>query len=87
PLDAAHAVGAGVLRGMGRPNVPALMNLVGFSVGLPLAYWFGLRSGHGILAIWWALTLRLVFVSVGVSWWAWRTARLPLDELTVAARA
>jgi MATE family multidrug resistance protein len=87
PLDAVHAVGAGVLRGMGRPTVPALMNFVGFAVGLPLAYLWGVRGGHGILAIWVALTLRLGAVSAGVYFWARRTARLPLDDLTVRSRA
>lgn len=87
PLDAAHAVGAGVLRGMGRPNAAALMNFLGFAFGLPFAYFWGVHGGAGILAIWQALTLRLVFVTCGVVFWAQRTAKLPLEQLAVPNHA
>lgn len=83
PFDAIHAVSAGVLRGMGRPGAAALMNFLGFALGLPLAYVWGVLYGEGISAIWQALSLRLLFVSLGVGFWALRTSRLPLDQLAV----
>lgn len=82
-IDAAQAVGAGILRGMGRPSAPAVLNFVGFAVGLPLAYFLARSTDLGVTAIWIALLLRLVIVSAGVTVWVLWTARRPLSELQV----
>lgn len=83
-IDAAQAVGAGILRGMGKPSAPAVLNFVGFAIGLPLAILLGRGTNLGVLAIWIALSFRLFVVSAGVTAWVLLTARRPLAELRVS---
>ena len=58
--DGIQVVGAGLMRGMGRPQAGAVVNLIGFyAVGLPLAYLLAFPLGLGIIGIWWGLAAGL----------------------------
>ncbi|MGH1470966.1 MAG: MATE family efflux transporter [Cellvibrionaceae bacterium] len=69
-VDGIQVVGAGVLRGMGRPLPSAIANLVAFwLIGLPIAYWTTITLGYGIEALWWSLSLGLAIVAISLSLW------------------
>ncbi|MFT3923756.1 MAG: MATE family efflux transporter [Myxococcales bacterium] len=76
-MDGLQTVSGGVLRGMGRPRVTAVLNLVGyFALGIPLAYYLGLRTSLGIAGIWYGYAAGLSVVAVGlVSTVLWRGPR------------
>lgn len=83
--DGVQVVGGGLMRGMGRPQAGAIVNLVGFYiVGLPLAYLFAFPLGFGISGIWWGLAAGLGGVAVMLVVWVRRTSRRPLEELRVS---
>lgn len=85
-FDASQAVGGGGLRGMGRPQASAIINLLGFYVcALPLAYLLAFRLGLGLSGIWAALLVGLGLVALGLLVWTHRTSHRPLAELTVVA--
>jgi multidrug resistance protein, MATE family len=68
-FDALQAAGSGVLRGMGRPQVVALLNLIGyFAIGIPLAVYLGLHTGLALRGIWIGYAAGLAFVAAGVVW-------------------
>jgi MATE family multidrug resistance protein len=82
--DGAQGVAGGILRGLGRPDAAAVVNLLGYyTLALPAAYWFGVRGGHGLSAVWIALAGGLTIVAALVLYWVARTARRPLAELQV----
>jgi MATE family multidrug resistance protein len=82
--DGTQAVAGGVLRGMGRPQVAAMVNLVGYyALALPLAYLLGFRAGLGLLGIWLALAAGLLLVAGALLYCIRRTERIPLSELQV----
>jgi MATE family multidrug resistance protein len=86
--DGTQAVAGGVLRGMGRPQVAALVNLLGYYVlALPLAYVLAFRMGLGLLGIWLALAVGLLAVAGALLLWVRRTARRPIAELQVRVNA
>jgi len=86
--DGTQVVAAGILRGMGRPNAAAIVNLLGYYVlGLPLAYVLAFRYGLGLRGIWYGLILGLLVVSVSLLVWVRRTTRRPLAELRVGEQA
>ena len=68
-FDGTQAVACGVLRGMGRTRPAAVFNLIGYWVlGLPLAWWFGVRTAD-LTGIWWSLAFSLgVVASLLVAW-------------------
>jgi len=75
------------MRGMGRPQAGAIVNLVGFYViGLPLGWLLAFPLGQGIIGIWWGLAAGLGCVALMLCVWVMRTASRPLDELTVDSR-
>jgi MATE family multidrug resistance protein len=83
--DGLQVVGAGLMRGMGRPKVGAMVNLVGFyGLGLPLAWLLAFPLGLGLRGIWWGLAAGLGLVAMLLLAWVARTSRRPLDELRVA---
>ncbi len=85
-FDASQAVGGGALRGMGRPNAGAVVNLLGFFVGgLPLGYYLAFSKHWGLQGLWTGSFLGLALVAGGVLSWAYRTSHRTLDELTVRA--
>ena len=82
--DGVQVVGAGLMRGMGRPDAGAVVNLIGFyAVGLPLAYALAFPLGFGIVGIWWGLAAGLGGVAGMLVFWVGRTSRRPIEELSV----
>lgn len=66
-MDGLQTVGGGVLRGMGRPRVTAVFNLFGyFALGIPLAYYLGLKTSLGIAGIWYGYAAGLSVVALGL---------------------
>jgi len=66
-LDGLQATAGGVLRGMGKPRVTALINLVGyFAVAIPLAYYTGLSTSLGIAGIWLGYAAGLTFTAAAL---------------------
>lgn len=84
--DGTQVVAGGLLRGMGRPDAAAYVNLFGYYVvALPLAYLFGFVLGHGLVGIWACLAAGLTVVALALLVWVRRTALRPLADLRVAA--
>jgi MATE family multidrug resistance protein len=82
--DGVQVVGGGLMRGMGRPQAGAVVNLIGFYVvGLPLAWLLAFPMNLGIVGVWWGLAAGLGGVAIMLYFWVIRTAGRPLDELTV----
>jgi MATE family multidrug resistance protein len=82
--DGAQGVAGGILRGLGRPDAAVVVNLFGYyTLGLPAGYWFGVRGGYGLSAVWMGLAGALTVVAVLLLYWVARTARRPLAELQV----
>jgi MATE family multidrug resistance protein len=82
--DGTQGVAAGVLRGMGRPQIAALINLLGYyAVALPLAYALGFRTQLGLVGVWIALAVGLLAVACAMLFWIRRTLHTPLAELQV----
>jgi len=83
-FDGLQVVGGGLMRGMGRPQAGAIVNLIGFYViGLPLAWLFAFPMKLGVIGIWWGLAAGLGGVALMLCIWVMRTANRPLHELTV----
>jgi multidrug resistance protein, MATE family len=79
-FDGLQAAGSGILRGMGKPQVTAVFNLVGyFAIGIPLACYLGLHTKLGLQGIWIGYAAGLGFVAIGlvgsVIWRGPRTVR------------
>ena len=78
-FDGLQVVAGGMLRGMGRPDAAALVNLLGYYVvALPLAYLAGFTWQRGLPGIWMALALGLMVVALALLAWVRRTAQRPL---------
>jgi len=85
-FDATQAVGGGLLRAMGRPHAGAVINALGFfAIALPLGYFWGVRQGGGIEALWLSLACGLGLVALGVGAWVTILSRKSLSELQVVA--
>ncbi|MDB4971696.1 MAG: efflux family protein [Myxococcaceae bacterium] len=66
-FDGLQAGSSGILRGMGKPQVTAMFNLVGyFAIGIPLACYLGLHTALGLRGIWIGYAVGLAFVSAGL---------------------
>eukprot|EP00741_Cyanophora_paradoxa_P010627 tig00020537_g10271.t1 len=64
-FDGMQCSQGGVLRGIGRPTVGAVANLIGFSgVGLTCAYTFAFKVGWGLRGIWIGLACGTVVVAL-----------------------
>jgi multidrug resistance protein, MATE family len=86
-FDGTQVVAGGVLRGMGRPDAAAIVNLLGYyGVALPCAYASAFVFGHGLVGIWTSLALGLTLVAIALLVWAHRTAQRPLAALRVQAQ-
>jgi multidrug resistance protein, MATE family len=82
--DGTQVVASGVLRGMGRPDAAAVVNLIGYyALALPCAYVLGITLGYGLVGIWVSLAIGLTLVALALLIWVRRTARRPLDALRV----
>ena len=83
--DGVQVMACGVLRGMGRPNVAALINVLGYyTFALPLAYVMAFPLGMGLYGIWLGLALGVGACAIGLTVWTLRIAKLPLEALQVA---
>lgn len=84
--DGTQVVAGGVLRGMGRPDAAAVVNLLGYYlVAMPLAYVLGFVIGLGLMGIWIGIAVGLATVAAALLVWVKRTARRPLTALSVRA--
>lgn len=65
--DGVQAVGAGALRGLGDTRFAFWANFVGhWCVGLPVAWWLGVRGTLGVIGVWWGLSAGLTAVALSV---------------------
>ena len=72
-VDGLQVVGAGILRGMGRTVPPAVFNfLAWWVIARPLAGWFVLRRGGGLIEVWWSRARGLGVVAVLVVAWVFK---------------
>jgi len=56
-FDGGQAMGAGIIRGVGRQMIGAIFNFLGFYVlGLPLGYYLCFQAGMGLYGLWWGLS-------------------------------
>ncbi len=83
-FDGTQVTGGGILRGMGSTQPAAYINLVGYyGIALPLAWWLGFHTRHGLAGIWWGLALGLSLVAVilvvWIARWGPASARPILD--------
>jgi multidrug resistance protein, MATE family len=84
--DGTQVVAGGVLRGMGRPDAAAVVNLLGYYlIALPCAYALGFVWGFGLVGIWISLAAGLTLVAGAMLVWVRRTASRPLAALRVRA--
>lgn len=65
--DGVQAVGAGALRGTGDTRFTFYVNLIGhWLIGLPVAWWLGMRGSWGVVGLWWGLCAGLTFVALAL---------------------
>lgn len=66
-VDGLQAAGSGVLRGMGRARVTAIINLVGyFALAIPFAYYTGLYTSLGLHGVWLGYAAGLSFTAAAM---------------------
>jgi MATE family multidrug resistance protein len=83
-FDGLQVVSGGILRGAGRTNAPAWVNLFGyFAIALPLSWRFGFADEGGIEGVWWGLVVGLFAVATLMLVQVWRASHRPLAELRV----
>jgi MATE family multidrug resistance protein len=64
-FDGAQVVGLGILRGMGDVNVPTVITFLAYWVlGIPVAYYLGLKQHLGAAGVWYGLVLGLMVASL-----------------------
>ncbi len=86
PFLAVFFVLSGALRGAGDTRPPLTGTIVGrWLVVLPLAWWWALGLGWGVVGVWWAFVVGLGVQAafVGVRWWsgAWPEVALRRSRL------
>ncbi|CAN5234199.1 MATE family efflux transporter [soil metagenome] len=75
-FDAVQIVSAGVLRGLGDVNRPALIAFASYwLVAIPLSWFLAFPRGHGVQGVWWGITAGLTLSSLLLSARAWRLTR------------
>lgn len=83
--DGVQAVGAGALRGIGDTTFTFWANMVGhWIIGLPVAWWLGVRGSHGVVGLWWGLSVGLTAVAVALVIRFLLTTRKPVAAITGA---
>jgi len=61
-------VALGALRGAGDTRVGLVANLIGYYLlGLPVAYYWGVVRGGGVIGLWWGLSAGLTVVALVLS--------------------
>ena len=69
-FDGLQVVGSGILRGMGRTTVSAIINLIGYwLLALPLAWWMAFHTELALSGIWWGLCIGLALVATMLLNW------------------
>jgi MATE family multidrug resistance protein len=67
--DGIQAVALGALRGAGDTRVGLIANLIGYYLlGLPVAYYWGMVRGGGVIGLWWGLSAGLTGVALALSY-------------------
>lgn len=63
--DGVQVVGLGALRGMKDVQLPTLITLIAYwGIGLPMSYVFAFKWNHGVLGIWYGLSLGLTLTAI-----------------------
>jgi MATE family multidrug resistance protein len=66
-VDGLQAAASGVLRGMGRPRVTLVYNLLGyFALAIPFAYFAALHTQLRLRGVWFGYAAGLTFVALGL---------------------
>lgn len=64
-FDGMQTVLAGILRGLGYRRIVTLLNFGGMGLlGLPLAFFFAIQAGYGLMGIWFGLLIGVVFLTI-----------------------
>ena len=67
--DGIQAAALGALRGAGDTRVGLIANLIGYYLlGLPVAYYWGVVRGGGVIGLWWGLSAGLTGVALALSY-------------------
>lgn len=75
-FDGIQTTTTGALRGAGNTRIAMFANLCGYWLfGLPIGYVLCFRYGHGVVGLWWGLTLALVAIAA-VLLLTWRRIRI-----------
>ena len=67
-FDGIQGVSSGILRGAGDTQVPAILNFLGYSVGMAVGAWLAFELGMGPRGVWWGLVAGLVLVALALGW-------------------
>ncbi len=81
-FDGIQGVATGILRGLGDTRTPMLWNLVGhWFIGLPSGYALCFVMGHGVIGLWWGLSMGLIICGVALLVvWTRETRRRKVEE-------
>lgn len=80
-FDGLQVVGSGILRGMGRTHISAVVSLFGYWVlAIPLAWLLAFQLDYGLAGVWWGLCLGLFVVAVTLVAWIRRQGPASLDS-------
>ena len=64
-FDGMQTVLAGILRGLGHRRIVTLLNFGGMGLlGLPLAFFFAIQAGYGLIGIWLGLVIGVVSLTI-----------------------
>ncbi len=80
-FDAMNIIASGSLRGAGDTRWPFVAQAsLAWGLSLPLAWWFGVHEGHGVVGAWAALSAYMAVLSVALLWrfrsGAWQHIRI-----------
>jgi MATE family multidrug resistance protein len=67
-FDGIQGVSSGILRGSGDTHVPAILNFLGYSVGLSVGAWLAFIVRMGPEGVWWGLVAGLAAVALALGW-------------------
>ena len=80
--DGIQAVALGSLRGAGDTRVGLVANLIGYYLfGLPVAYYWGVVRGGGVIGLWWGLSAGLTAVAIGLTYRFHAISRQKLERV------
>jgi MATE family multidrug resistance protein len=90
--EGANTVLAGVLRGCGRQNIGAVINLAMYwGLGLPMSCWLAFRMGLGAMGLWTGLACTASLQAVILSWivfkFDWNAEVIRAKELIASGEA